>query len=605
MAQAIQIERLASGILDRSGRPLSGGYVKFFESDGTTLKSVYADSEKLATKTLNANNGVDLDDRGMAEVFADGVYVIKSYTISGVLVDSWSSHQYNPNDPSTASFIDASLYGSANNSERISLAISDAAGSDKTVYLPPANYDIDTNLTVPSNINLRFEMGAYLTVAAGITFTMNGSIDAPLYNIFRGSGTVTIENKNNDLPSIWLQGGAHDNRTFDGIVTIVDGVVINGNGSTLPLHIQKTEDGVSTELMRFDRKSASPADNDYYDIKFYSKNDNDEQVGFVIFRFMQLDVSDGTEKGQFSILVADGADGSLDEVFKFNISEADLVSLKIGGTEVISSSRIAEFVSLKIGSTEVIDSARIADFVSLKVGGTEVIDSTRNIKSEGLTINKFLNYKVVSKTANYTASDETVILVDASSGSVTINLPASSGLLGRKYIIVKIDSSSNTVIIDGNASETINGSVTKNINGQYGLIEIISDNTNWTSLSYDSRWISWTPTYTASGSMTWTSITTEHARYKIVNDVVFFEIFVHGTTGGTQSNELRFTLPVNPENDGVAWAGRGFDSSSTAIREASGAWISGSSYVQVNQADNNNWSLGSYTGFSINGFYKI
>ena len=214
-----------------------------------------------------------------------------------------------------------------------------------------------------------------------------------------------------------------------------------------------------------------------------------------------------------------------------------------------------------------------------------------------------------TKTSAYTvvSSDNgNTILLDSSGGAFTVDLSAALALgNGFNVKFKKIDSSTNSITIDPNASETIDGKLTLGLNGQYGDLSLVCDGTNFHSLSYDSRWISWTPTYTTSGSMTWTSITTEHARYKIVNDVVFFEIFVHGTTGGTQSNELRFTLPVNPENDGVAWAGRGFDSSSTAIREASGAWISGSSYVQVNQADNSNWALGSYTGFSINGFYKI
>ncbi|MDA0707474.1 MAG: hypothetical protein O2963_00135 [Proteobacteria bacterium] len=318
MAQALQVEMLAAGLKDTSGRDLSGGYVKFFESDGTTAKNVYNDSEKAATTTLNSSGGVDLDDNGEAIVFADGVYVIKSYTINSVLVKTYSSFQYNPNDPATSSWIDASLYGSTSNSERISLAISDAAGADKTVYLPPANYDVDVNLTVPSNINLRFEMGAYFTVVSGITATINGSIDAPLYQIFRGTGTTVIENRNFFQPSVWASG-THDNATFDGVQTFSDQILAQGTGA-VPIHIQKEEPGVSVELLRLDRTSATPADNDSSSIFFYSENDNNEQEDFAEIECISLDVSDGTEKGQLVFSVADGVDGSMDETFSSSVT---------------------------------------------------------------------------------------------------------------------------------------------------------------------------------------------------------------------------------------------------------------------------------------------
>lgn len=69
-------------------------------------------------------------------------------------------------------------------------------------------------------------------------------------------------------------------------------------------------------------------------------------------------------------------------------------------------------------------------------------------------------------------------LVDATSGSVTITLPTAVNNTAA-FIIKKIDSSTNTVIVDGNASETIDGDTTITIYDQYNYIEIISDGTNW------------------------------------------------------------------------------------------------------------------------------
>lgn len=87
--------------------------------------------------------------------------------------------------------------------------------------------------------------------------------------------------------------------------------------------------------------------------------------------------------------------------------------------------------------------------------------------------------KIASKTATYTAADETIILCDATSASFTINLPASTGVTDRIYIIKKTDSSANTVTIDGNASETIDGATTKVISTQYDKVIIACDGSNW------------------------------------------------------------------------------------------------------------------------------
>jgi len=80
----------------------------------------------------------------------------------------------------------------------------------------------------------------------------------------------------------------------------------------------------------------------------------------------------------------------------------------------------------------------------------------------------------------YTAltTDDT-IKVDTSAGAVTVNLYAASGNSGRKLKIVKTTSDSNDITVDGNASETINGSTTKTIQKQYEALELICDGSNW------------------------------------------------------------------------------------------------------------------------------
>lgn len=71
------------------------------------------------------------------------------------------------------------------------------------------------------------------------------------------------------------------------------------------------------------------------------------------------------------------------------------------------------------------------------------------------------------------------VKVDASGANRTITLPAASGVTRRIYIIKKTDATANTVTIDGNASETIDGATTKVINTQWAGYMIQCDGTNW------------------------------------------------------------------------------------------------------------------------------
>lgn len=79
----------------------------------------------------------------------------------------------------------------------------------------------------------------------------------------------------------------------------------------------------------------------------------------------------------------------------------------------------------------------------------------------------------------YTAADEPVILVDTSGGGVTITLPPAAGVSGRTYIIKKTTTDGNTVTIDGNGAETIDGAATATFTTSRGVREVYSDGTAW------------------------------------------------------------------------------------------------------------------------------
>jgi len=118
-------------------------------------------------------------------------------------------------------------------------------------------------------------------------------------------------------------------------------------------------------------------------------------------------------------------------------------------------------------------------------------------------------------------------------------------------------------------------------------------------------WQDWTPTYSANGSMTFTSVTTHIARYCQIGKIVFFQIEARGTTGGTASDGLEFTLPITNKNtldsdiaggcivvDGVYLSGLFY-------------LVGGGSTIRVKKYDNSNYSLGANRGLVVQAFYEV
>jgi len=111
-----------------------------------------------------------------------------------------------------------------------------------------------------------------------------------------------------------------------------------------------------------------------------------------------------------------------------------------------------------------------------------VIAASVSASDESLTVDDNGNTKfvqsLVTKTNDYVATaDDVYILIDASSNTVTITLPTASGITGRVYNIKCIDAT-YTATVDGDGSETIDGSTTKVLSLNDNL-KVVSDGTNW------------------------------------------------------------------------------------------------------------------------------
>lgn len=92
--------------------------------------------------------------------------------------------------------------------------------------------------------------------------------------------------------------------------------------------------------------------------------------------------------------------------------------------------------------------------------------------------------RTITVTATLVATDSTV-LCNASSGNITVNLPSAASSYdsttgtGQVFNIKKTDASVNTVTIDPNSTETIDGALTVATSSQWQSYSIQSNGTSW------------------------------------------------------------------------------------------------------------------------------
>ena len=119
--------------------------------------------------------------------------------------------------------------------------------------------------------------------------------------------------------------------------------------------------------------------------------------------------------------------------------------------------------------------------IPINTGIREVDDVFRALKTE---VERILVWGALAPGRSVTSSktldaDYGLILANATTAAITLTLPAAADYVGKRYEVKKIDSSSNTVTLDGNASETIDGATTQVITFQYDSPLIESDGTEW------------------------------------------------------------------------------------------------------------------------------
>ncbi len=133
-------------------------------------------------------------------------------------------------------------------------------------------------------------------------------------------------------------------------------------------------------------------------------------------------------------------------------------------------------------TTGLVEQTSFDSFTKRAIGVASATDIPARSDADARYINSGGALTLKTRTITATgspASSDYLILCDATSGAITLNLPAAASSIGRVLVIKKIDASGNTVTIDGNGAETIDGAATKVLSAQYAIVNIQCDGATW------------------------------------------------------------------------------------------------------------------------------
>lgn len=205
------------------GTDAAGGSVEFYAAGTTSAKNGWADETKASVIT-----SLNLDTRGIGYAFFDGDYKFIVKNSSGTLLYTWDNfkitsdtatmwegnqgtayptanatnrwHLFAKHDGSNNfvdlgindgdNFIGLTYATSADGYASLNAAISDI-GSTETDLLIKEQLSMTGNATVPSTMRLVIANGGSIDQSS-YTLTMNGQIEANLYQIFDGSGAIVF-----------------------------------------------------------------------------------------------------------------------------------------------------------------------------------------------------------------------------------------------------------------------------------------------------------------------------------------------------------------------------------------------------------------------------
>jgi len=122
---------------------------------------------------------------------------------------------------------------------------------------------------------------------------------------------------------------------------------------------------------------------------------------------------------------------------------------------------------------------------------------------------------------------------------------------------------------------------------------------------YETRWIAWIPTLTCSGAMTYTSTNNYGRRFMLRNRICYFDCAEDGTTGGTTSNIIYFSVPIALAATAptrFSCAGYIYDA---AFFGAFGTNGGNTDKIGCSKYNDANIGIGTFRDVVVSGFYEI
>ena len=164
-----------------------------------------------------------------------------------------------------------------------------------------------------------------------------------------------------------------------------------------------------------------------------------------------------------------------------NVTGTDATKLAITNNLSDLNSASTARTNLGLGTSAVIDVGTGASQIVQLDGSSRLpaVDGSQltNLPSSG---GGFTYSAIVTGDSPVSGAVSTHYSANTSGGAITINLPALAGGNAGKEIRVKLKTAGNTLTLDGNASETIDGSTTYTLTVQNQAVTLVSDgSSNW------------------------------------------------------------------------------------------------------------------------------
>jgi hypothetical protein len=162
---------------------------------------------------------------------------------------------------------------------------------------------------------------------------------------------------------------------------------------------------------------------------------------------------------------------------------------------------------------------------------------------------------------------------------------------------------SSTVNVSTLGAKTIKWMGQNLVGGELtGKHYLVYNGTDFDLLNHGGGWATWTPTISCSGSLTFTaSYALNLATYQRHGSRIDFIFEAQATTGGTASNEIRFTVPVSSGYGQSTVVGCAYHGGQLAC---STSWTSGS-VINIQKYDGSNWTTSVSTVIRASGTYRI